>query len=178
MCLLACSVGCSVAPTAKVDRWAVAQGGCIDGSARDRATAALARLQINDLPGVTTLSVQVLDSDRPGAYAWPCSRLFVTRGLVELLNADELSAALAHEVGHLTTEPSPVDGVALASDSHDDCEVAADEAGRKLLTASGLPSSALVTMLQKVADHPRTGSSVRSHLLRRATLFEQSAHQD
>jgi predicted Zn-dependent protease len=44
----------------------------------------------------------VLDSDEPNAIAGPSGFIFITRGLLVLLeNEDELACVLAHEVGHI-----------------------------------------------------------------------------
>ena len=170
--LLGMTVGCSTTGTSRVDQWAVRQGGCIKGDCTVVAANALHRLRLDGLP-VGNLTVDVLESDRPAAYAWPCGRIFVSRGLINLLDADELAAAIAHEVGHLTAEPAPENGVALSGDHdhHDACEIAADDAGRKLLAASGIRTSAMVSMLRKVAADTRTPDSLRPLLARRAELL-------
>src|SRR4051812_34611075 len=45
--------------------------------------------------------VSVLATDAVSAFSWPDRQVFVTRGLLERLNDDELAAAMAHELGHL-----------------------------------------------------------------------------
>ena len=35
------------------------------------------------------------------AYGWRGGNLFLTRGLVDVMDDDELAAAVAHELGHL-----------------------------------------------------------------------------
>ena len=49
----------------------------------------------------------VIDDPTPNAFALPGGFIFVTRGLVELLNSEaELAAVLGHEIGHVTARHS------------------------------------------------------------------------
>lgn len=177
-CAAARPGGASAGPRDRVDRWVQQQGGLVrDGCHCSRASAALARLGTRDLAtteGPVRLSVEVLATDRPAAYAWPCGRIFVSRGLMQLLDDDELSAAIAHEAGHLQADPLPIDEVALAGHhGHStDCEMTADRAGQRLLSRAGLPASALPTMLRKVARSPSTTPGTRQSMLDRAALLE------
>jgi predicted Zn-dependent protease len=83
------------------------------------------------------------------AFAWPDGSVLVTRELVDLLDDDQLAAALAHEIGHL------VDGGHLAAapaalagrPSDDDLERRADRTGCELLAAHGRAPSAMSGML-------------------------------
>lgn len=94
---------------------------------------------------------------------------------MEALSDQELAAAIAHEAGHLIAEPAGEDRAAL-SGSHDNdaCEMAADVAGRRLLVASGIPPSAMVSMLRKVAGDSRTAEHLRPLLTRRADAIAES----
>ncbi len=169
--------GCSTGGATSVDRWADARGGVIRGTPADLAREAVSRLSTSSL-AIPNLTIEVLDCDRPLAYAWPCGRLFVTRGLIETLTADELAAVIAHEIGHLLAEPAPITDVALAGTDgghHDPAEVAADRVGRKLLTESGIDDSAMLSMLQKVAGHSRTSLPTRLAMLQRAQLLRMHA---
>lgn len=176
--LLFLMAGCATGGSTYIDRWANSRGGLVVGQpAATAAEAAIQRLSIRSL-SVPELSIEVLDCNRPLAYAWPCGRLFVTRGLVETLTADELVAAIAHEVGHLLADPAPTRDVALsgiASDhrDHDACEAAADIAGRRLLADSGIDNSAMIAMLRKVASHPETSPAIRRGMLYRAELLRR-----
>lgn len=169
--------GCSTGGATSVDRWADARGGVIRGAPEDLARQAVSRLSTSSL-AIPNLLIEVLDCDRPLAYAWPNGRLFVTRGLIETLTADELAAAIAHEIGHLLSEPAPITDVALAGTGaghQDPVEAAADQAGRKLLAESGIDDSAMLAMLHKVAGHSRTPPTTRLAMLQRAQLLRMHA---
>jgi Zn-dependent protease with chaperone function len=122
----------------------------------------------------------VLASGRPCAYAWPDGTLFVTRGLLDLLDDDELAAALAHEMGHLSVGPAT--GYAALADEADaepaagtaDVETTADAAGCDLLRASGLSLAALARALAKVRDAPQTPAACRPALSRRIRRLTRS----
>jgi hypothetical protein len=88
-----------------------------------------------------------------GAWAWPDRRIRVSRALVDLLDDDELAAALGHELGHLLDRGDlPAPPVALLGGSGgDDLEARADQIGCRLLAARGLASDAMARMLAKVA---------------------------
>jgi predicted Zn-dependent protease len=83
------------------------------------------------------------------AFAWPDGSVLVTRELADLLDDDQLAAALAHEIGHL------VDGghlgnapAALAGPLADDeAERHADRTGCTLLAAHGRSPVAMQRML-------------------------------
>ena len=79
------------------ERWVGARGGLVDGPARERAQSVLRSL--HPCLEATPLRVHVLRSGELGAFAWPQGDVVVTTALVELLDDDELAAAVAHEVG-------------------------------------------------------------------------------
>jgi Zn-dependent protease with chaperone function len=77
----------------------------------------------------------------------------VSRALVDLLDDDELTAALAHELGHLLDRgdlPSPPAAL-IGGASGDDPELRADQIGRHLVEASGRSPDAMARMLAKIA---------------------------
>jgi len=121
--------------------------------------------------------VRVLGSDGACAYAWPSGDLFVTRGLLRLLDDAELAAALAHELGHLGPAAAVGDGPgravhAVALTDADTChaesaEFRADDVGVDLLRARGIPAGALRRALAKVRDDPNTAADCRAALARR-----------
>ena len=88
-----------------------------------------------------------------GAWAWPDRRVRVSPALVDLLDDDELTAALAHELGHLLDrgDLSPPPAALLGGAEGDDPELRADQIGRRLLEVRGLPPEAMGRMLAKVA---------------------------
>jgi len=163
--------GCGAA-SGPIEHWALDQGGVVrDAQEQGRAELALARLK--PLP-THRLSVAVLASESPGAYCWPSGQVFVTRGLVDLADDDELAAAIAHEVGHLLVDshlppPAALDG-RRGSSRHAPCadaELSADLAARQLLSASAVSSAALPRLLDKIARHAATTPSRRADLERR-----------
>jgi predicted Zn-dependent protease len=83
-----------------------------------------------------------------GAWAWRDGHVAVTPALIDTLDADELAAVLAHELGHLRRGASsgPV-GVADASPDESD----ADAAGCAILAARGVPTAAMITMLRSLS---------------------------
>lgn len=105
-------------------------------------------------PGV---EVRVLAQETLVAYAFRAGVVFVSRGLVARLGADELAAAIAHELGHLTRE-----GDALAAR---DAEAQADRLGVALLEASGVPPGAMAHLLRRLADaRPGAGEGLRARI--------------
>ena len=160
--------GCAVLPSNQVEKWAASNGGTISGGRQERCERAIARLQVPKQ--VACLKVAVLNSETTGAFCWRSGALFVTRGLVDIVDDDELAAAIAHEVGHLLVDGGPapaaaLDGYRLQSN---DAEAAADLAGRELLRRSEVPEEALPGLLNKLAVHPPTDSARRESLARRA----------
>jgi Zn-dependent protease with chaperone function len=89
-----------------------------------------------------------------GAWAWPDGRVRVSRALVDLLDDDELAAALAHELGHLLDRgdlPAPPAAL-LGGAEGDDPEMRADRIGCRLLAACGRDPDAMARMLAKVGS--------------------------
>jgi Zn-dependent protease with chaperone function len=125
--------------------WSVRHGGVLApeqaAHAYARAEAALAR--IAPACDCAHLTVRVLGEEEAAAFAFRDGSVFVTRGLAELLDENELAAALAHEVGHLTRRgdglPDP------------EAERLADRIGADVLHASGLPPELMTRMLRRLA---------------------------
>ena len=139
-------------------------------SERQRADVALARLSAS-LDG-RVIRLTVSDSSTVAAYAWPDGRVLLTRGLVRLLDDDELAAAVAHELGHLLADGhlrtvAALGGARLAGPSAADVESRADAAGCGLLSAAGYAPAAMPRMLQKVAGAPGTSGATRASLKNR-----------
>lgn len=116
--------------------------------------------------------------DELGAWTWPDGRIRVSRALVDLLDDDELRAALAHEVGHLVDGGHVAEGPAALSGAHDvaGSEVRADVVGCRLLRARGAAPEALPRMLRRVAAEldPAADGPDPAMLLRRASAADAS----
>jgi len=85
-----------------------------------------------------------------GAWAWPDGRVRITPALVDVLDAEELAAVVAHEMGHLRGGhrlhgPGAVGGVSETA------EVEADRIGCGILAARGIAPGAMVRMLRALA---------------------------
>jgi hypothetical protein len=144
-------VGCAASPQAQVvDLWAVRQGGVTTaGTCQTRADSSASPL-IACCTG-RRIRVEVLETDTVGAFSWPSGRVFVTRGLLDHLNDAAVTAAIAHELGHLLSDGHlQIIGEELRACPDPDREVRADAAGMELLAAAGLSEQPMVTMLKKV----------------------------
>jgi Zn-dependent protease with chaperone function len=132
--------------------WVLSKGGCIGNAAyAERAARACARLKC---PPQT--KARVLASREPAAYSWPNGQLFVTRGLLDLLDDEELTAAIAHEMGHLLSSESRRGVLGLRGRERGlDAEVKADEIGTSLLNSAGIRPETMAMMLSKVRDAAR-----------------------
>ena len=90
--------------------------------------------------------------DSLGAWSWRNGRVRLSSSLVDLLDEDELAAAIAHELGHLYDGGHLHDGpAALHGGSATGAESRADRIGCTLLARRGLPGDAMSRMLAKVA---------------------------
>ncbi|MCW5890727.1 MAG: M48 family metalloprotease [bacterium] len=120
-----------------------------DAARAARLSAAAASL-LRSLPqgGRTT----VVLSRRPGLGAWArrSGRIEVTPALVDLLDDDELAAAVAHELGHLVAGGHVDAAAALAGAGDAAGEERADAVGCRLLAASGRPTGALPRLLRRL----------------------------
>jgi Zn-dependent protease with chaperone function len=97
------------------------------------------------------LSVHALASQAPSAYSFPDGSIFVTAGLLRLLNEDELTAAIAHELGHLLGDKHDRPLVSLRGCVEDmDAEARADLIGAQLLKVVHVNPAAMSSMLGKI----------------------------
>jgi Zn-dependent protease with chaperone function len=150
---LLCTIlsGCVTAPPSQsVDLWVVHQGGTIEGTRQARADA-VARPLFACCVGRAT-SIQVLNTDAVSAFSWRNGRVYVTRGLMDRLNDSELTAVIAHELGHLLSDGQLQTSVASLQGCflNPDREIRADAAGVALLRAQGLPAQPMISMLKKI----------------------------
>jgi predicted Zn-dependent protease len=171
------------------DDWAARRGGITAGERLRRLRAAAAPVLAQAaLAGPVRLAV--LDTPRVGAYSFPDGRVFVSRGLVDLLAGDDeaLAAAVAHELGHLyrpadqaqslggaTTMTTTARARATATTTTDaprpatgePDEFRADATACALLRGAGLDPGALADVLRTVADSPDTSADQDRRLAER-----------
>ena len=132
------------APAPAWQRWSERQGGLETGRAAQTADAAFDRL--GAACRCPEIRVRVLDNDRAEAFAWRDGTVFVTRGLVARLLPEELAAAIAHEIAHVTARVER--------------ERDADRIGAALLGASGVPAERMAEMLAKLAPDARIAARI------------------
>jgi predicted Zn-dependent protease len=117
-----------------------------------------------------TVTIDVLDSGSVVAYAFAGGKVYLTRGLLEILTNHEVAAAGPHEIGHLLGD-GHIRGVASLAGQWQDREIYADMLGCRLLESQGIPAQAMISMLGKVRSAQRTGDGCRSRLGNRIELL-------
>jgi Zn-dependent protease with chaperone function len=163
--LVSLSQGCAGADSS-LGLWIQRQGGiCSD---RRQSRAEIISQPLTASVQGRHVTVRVLDCDGACAYGWPDGSIFVTRGLVDLMDDAELAAVVAHELGHLLEDGhlgavTSLRGCAEGMDT----ESRADLRGRELLMVSGLPPKAMVRALAKVHATPGVPASCRAELAKR-----------
>lgn len=127
--------------------WVSAHGGTLAGPLQARAEAALARLA-PAVEGTGQVRISVLNSPAMGAFSWPDGTVYVNRGLAEALDDRDLTAAIAHELGHLLND-GHLAGVASLRGccTSPDGEARADATGAQILRRSGLDPGSMRSML-------------------------------
>lgn len=150
----------------------VAELGGIDPAAGCQARLDRAVAVIADTCDGLPIRAAVLASDAPGAFSWPGGRVFVTRGLIELLDDQELVAAVDHELGHLLGDRSSGSIVALNGAADDQAEPRADRIGVGLLERQGLPPELMRRMLTKVSGSSALPLIYRAPLEHRIELLQ------
>ena len=168
------AIGCG--SMADESAWVRAQGSVARGTRLDRARQACA---IIGLSADRAVRVHVLGSDSIGAYGWPDGNLFVTRGLVDLLNDQELAAAVAHEMGHLLHDGHLHTVVSLRGCCvSPDVEARADAIGVRLLAGRGIGPGAMVSMLTKVCSTLDTSPTCQQRIAERIKLLTDRSLSD
>ena len=161
-------LGCSTAQS--MQSWTKNQGGIVV-DARQARVEAVTRKLASRCWG-KPITVQVLASDAPCAFSWRTGHVFVTRGLMDSLDDDELAAAVAHELGHLLSDGQLQTVASLRGcSSNQDREAKADAAGIGLLQVCGVPAQSMIRMLQKVKASPLVPPACRIALQRRIELL-------
>jgi Zn-dependent protease with chaperone function len=121
-------------------------------ASRTARLAALSETLRGSLPEGMRVSVVLSRRDGLGAWAHRRGRIEVTPALVDLLDDDELAAAVAHELGHLVLgQQRRGEAAALAGSTSERREHEADAVGCRLLAASGRPPDALPRMLRRLS---------------------------
>ncbi len=140
---------CEQAARATPTDWLTSHGGVESGPLQSRVECS-ARLLISGCQG-RAVSIHILNNDTLTAYSWPNGDVFLSRGLVNALTDAELSAAIAHELGHLLNDGQLKSVVGLNGASTSlDVEERADATGTELLLLQHMSPTAMISMLEKV----------------------------
>jgi len=128
----------------------------------------------------------IVDQMEPNAFALPGGHIYVSRGLLALVNdEDELACVLCHEITHVAMRHAargqavaragnplslPISRAADAAAYGRDMEREADEIGQRLCAAAGYDPSSLSTFLRSLdrrdrllIGHPRYPTFLDSH---------------
>ena len=153
--------------------WAQNQGGVLVDTEYDaRLTACADRLN-RRLESDVRLSL--LNNNAISAYAWPDGHLYVTRGLMDRMNDDELEAAMAHEIGHLLDHGNLRTTWSLNNPSDElNTESRADIIGSRLLQQMGLGIDTMIRMLEKVTLDENLSKSSRERLKHRIAILRMT----
>ena len=122
------------------------------------------------------IALHIDSADSAAAYSWPDGTILVTTGLIETLTSEELTAALAHELGHLCLchqQNSELVVFALHGLAPGDVEERADAVAAELLHRSGIAPSVLASALTKVRDAPGTSQEAKAGLSRRIAVLQK-----
>ena len=117
--------------------------------------------------------IDVLDRPDFTAFSWPNGRVYVSRGLVDALDDELLTAAIAHELGHLLNHgaaerPAALRGAPTALA----VETAADRAGMQLLVRGGHRGDVMRRMLSRVLEQPNLSDRVKAQLRHRVAALD------
>jgi len=120
------------------------------------------------------LSAQVLDTDVLGAFGWRDGEIYITRGLADLLDDEELAAVVAHELGHLLDHGHVRAMVGLQGCKQDlDAETRADVIGIEVLRQQGISSNALPRMLERIITSDKWPPECHERLRQRLERLSQ-----
>ncbi len=162
--------GCSAANLET--RWTQDRGGVLCDARQDRVSGVCGKLLRAWLD--YELTIEVLDSNALDAHIWPKGSVYLTRGLIDNMDDEELAAAVAHEVGHLLNDQS---GQALASLAGQTIvcneESYADLLGCRLLERQGIDGRAMIRLLQKVERCEQLSASRRVQMAKRIDLLNE-----
>lgn len=159
-------------PTQPPAAWIAAHGGSLQDLRAERARGTGKKLSGAD--AMAPIRVHVLGSRTATAYAWPSGDVFVTAGLVDLLDDDALAAALAHEIGHLLDGGHIVLPLGLSGAQRGDSEHRADEAGVMLLGGDATARARMIAMLERVAAASSTSPRAADGMRRRIQMLRNT----
>ena len=152
ICLLwaigGCACGSRTSGTCEAEgRWLARHGGLIHDTQQARAQRLCNRMcrgWIN-----TPIHIRIVDTRQLGAWSWSNGDVYLTLGLAEHLNDDEMAAAIAHELGHLINSKVVQCPYGLGN-AHETLgiEFAADLTGSRVLADHGIAPKNLVLVLQ------------------------------
>ncbi len=154
--------------------WGVVHGGLVHDEHQTRATRLCSALTAGAIR--EPIRIHVLATAAPAAYSWSSRDIYVSTGLMDTLNDAQLTACIAHEIGHLINDRH-CDGVAALQGhegSNPDEEKAADATGVRLLSVNHMPQEWLIEALQTLHDSdscacPRTTLEDRINTLKAAS---------
>ena len=144
--------GCGSVPLVRTSpemSWVHQHGAAIPGADQRRAQ----RLCDNLCSGFSAceLNVVILESSSLGGWSWPDGHIYLTSALVHVADDAELSAAIAHEMGHLVNNHKVHPPQALArGEEHLGIETAADVTGCRILASHGIAPVSMIDLLEMV----------------------------
>ena len=149
MLLTGCSIIGQTPDVSSHHKWALQHGGILVDQRQQRLNQTCQLLASVCLDIV--IDPHVLNSNDLAAYSWPNGELYVTRGMIDAANPDELAAVVAHEIGHLIDHRhSNATTMLLGQKHHLNPEIQADSMGCRILAACNISTTAMLHMLQKV----------------------------
>lgn len=114
------------------------------------------------------ISIQIFSSTELAAYSRSNGQILISSALVQQLTDGELTAVIAHELGHLINNGNVHFIAALAgSSASDDEESAADQTALQVLRVIRQDRSAFITMLGKIADDSALSPPTRQRIAQR-----------
>lgn len=149
--------------------WVQQQGGQIASHQKARATALCTTLCRGWISH--TVHVRIINSTRLAAWSWPDGDIYISRGLAMHLNNGELSAAIAHEMGHLINSGAVQCPFALGQVGEKlGIESGADLTGARVLAAHGISPRNLLAVLNFLRRRT-TSASLKTALTRRIYIL-------
>jgi hypothetical protein len=143
--------GCAAAPrneATAVTHWMRTQGGELTDARLIRVDAIGGALPQNAIP--VAVKFHVLNTAAITAYSWDSGDIFISAGLVDAATDDEITAAIAHEMGHLVNAGDVGVSGLRGNNGGLNVEERADATGVGLIQKTSRPPAALISLLTKV----------------------------